>query len=166
LTRKGKLVAGSGTPFMLAGLGLGVKAGAPRPDVSTVESFKAAMLAAKSIGYSRGCSGTHAADIMAKIGITEQLKSKTVLTGGGPVAEYVAKGDFEIGIQQTNVMLGVPGFDYVGHIPASIDKPCPFSVGLMSVSKQQDLARQLIGYMTSPAAVPFLAQTRIDPAKL
>jgi len=165
LTQKGKLVAGSATPFMLAGLGLGVKAGAPRPNVSTVEDFKAAMLAAKTIGYSRGCSGTHAAEIMAKLGIADQLKSKTVLTGGGPVAEYVAKGDFEIGIQQTNVMLGIPGFDYVAHIPTAIDRPCPFSVALMSVSKQQDVAKQLIQYMTSPAAVPLLALTRVDPAK-
>jgi molybdate transport system substrate-binding protein len=165
LTQKGKLVAGSGTPFTLAGLGVAVKAGAPRPNVSTVEAFKAAMLAAKSIGYSRGCSGTHAAEIMEKLGIAEQIKSKVVLTGGGPVAEYVAKGDFELGIQQTNVMLGVAGSDYIGHIPAAIDKPCPFSVALMGVSKQPDLARQLIQYMISPAAVPLLAISRLDPAK-
>src|SRR5262249_9466857 len=106
LIQKGKVVAGTATPFALAGLGLSVRAGAPKPDIGTVEAYKAALLAAKSIGYSRGCSGTHVAEGIEKLGLTEQLKPKTVFTGGGPVVEYLARGDFEIGIQQTNIMVG------------------------------------------------------------
>jgi molybdate transport system substrate-binding protein len=165
LVKRGKVVVSSARPFALAGLGVAVKAGAPKPNISTVEAFKAAMLAAKSIGYSRGCSGRNAAEAMWQLGIAEQIKSKVKFTPGGPVAEYVASGEVEIGIQQTNVMVGVPGSDYVGHLPAAINKPCPFSVGLMTISKAPDLARQMIRFMTSPEAVPLLAKSYLDPAK-
>src|ERR1700722_3169029 len=107
-------VVGTPVPFALAGLGVSVRAGAPKPDISTVETYKAALLAAKSIGYSRGCSGTNAAAGIKELGLAEQLKAKTVFTENGPVVEALAKGDFEIGIQQTNIMVGAPGTDYVG----------------------------------------------------
>jgi len=166
LVRKGKVVAGSAMPFALAGLGVSVRAGAPQPDISTVEAYKAALLAAKSIGYSRGCSGTHAAQGIEKLGLTEQLKPKTVFTGGGPVVEYLAKGDFELGIQQTNIMVGAPGTDYVGAVPGFLNDPCPSSVALMTVSKEQEAARAMIQFMTSPQAAPLLRKTHVEPAKL
>ena len=131
------MVAGTNTPFGLAPLGVSVKAGAPKPDISTIEAYKASLLKAKSIGYSRGCSGTYAAEGIEKLGLTDQIKSKVKLTGGGPVAEYVAKGEVEFGIQQTNVMVGVPGSDYIGPLPAGVNKSCPFNVGLMANSKNE-----------------------------
>ena len=121
------------------------------------------MLSAKSVGYSRGCSGTHAAEIIAKLGIADQMKAKTKLTGGGPVAEYVAKGDFEIGIQQNNVLVGVPGSDFVGALPASIDKPCPFSIGMLKISTQPILARAFIAYAVSKESAPILRQSHLEP---
>ena len=119
LAKKGKVVAGTVTPYMLAGLGVSVRAGAPKPDISTVDAYRTTLLAAKSIGYSRGCSGRHAAEGIAQLGLTEQLKPKLVLTGGGtgPVTFFLARGDFELGIQQTNIMVGAPGTDYVGPVP-------------------------------------------------
>src|SRR4029077_12344468 len=101
LLKKGKVIAGTAVPFQIAGLGLSVRAGVPKPDISTVEAYKATLLNARSIGYSHGCSGTHAAEGIAELGLTEALRPKTVFTGGGPVVEYLAKGEFEIGIQQT-----------------------------------------------------------------
>ena len=165
LMKKGKIVTGTNTPFGLAGLGASVKAGAPRPDISTLDSYKAVLLAAKSVGYSRGCSGTHAAEGIEKLGIGEQMKPKTKLTGGGPVAEFLAKGDFELGIQQTNVLVGIPGTDYIGPLPGFTNKPCPFNVGLMAASKQQDLARDLMKFMTSPEAISLLQKGHMEPAK-
>jgi molybdate transport system substrate-binding protein len=165
LIKKGKVVAATVTPFALAGLGVSVRAGAPKPDISTVEAYKAALLAAKSIGYSRGCSGTNAAEGIEKLGLTEQLKGKTVLTDGGPVVEFLAKGDFEIGIQQTNIMVGAPGTDYVGAPPGFLNKPCPSSVALLTVSKEQDAARAMIRFMISPEAAPLLRKTFVEPAK-
>jgi molybdate transport system substrate-binding protein len=167
LTKKGRVVAGSGTPYMLAGLGVSVRAGAPKPDISTVEAYVKTLLAAKSIGYSRGCSGQHVAEGIEKLGLTEQVKPKVQLTGGGsgPVTFFLARGDFELGIQQTNIMVGAPGTDFVGPVPAGIDKPCPNSVGLLTVSKEPDAARAMIKFMTSPEAVPLLAKVHELPAK-
>src|SRR5437773_5862730 len=99
LVKSGKVVASTVTPFVLAGLGLSVRAGAPKPDIRTVDAYKASLLAAKSIGYSRGCSGTHVAEGIAQLGLTEQLKAKTMFTSGGPGTDYLARGDLEIGIQ-------------------------------------------------------------------
>jgi molybdate transport system substrate-binding protein len=165
LVKKGRVVPGSAVPFALASLGVSVRAGAPKPDISTVEAYKAALLAAKSIGYSRGCSGTNAAEGIEALGLTAQLKSKTVLVDGGPVVEYLAKGDFELGIQQTNIMVGAPGTDYVGVPPGPLNKPCPSSVALLTASKQQDAARAMIKFIVSPEAAPLLRKTHVEPAK-
>jgi molybdate transport system substrate-binding protein len=165
LVKSGKVVGNTVTPFVLAGLGLSVKAGAPKPDISTVEAYKAALLAAKSIGYSRGCSGTNVGQGIAELGLTEQLKAKTKFTTGGPVSDYVARGEFEIGIQQTNIMVGVPGTDYVGPLPGALNKPCGSSVGVLTASKQQDAARAMIRFMVSPEAAPLLRKTHVEPAK-
>ena len=167
LVKKGKVVPGTVTPFVLAGLGVSVRAGAPKPDISTVEAYKAALIAAKSIGYSYGCSGTHVADGIEKLGLTEQLKAKTVRTGtgaaGGPVTDHLARGEFEIGIQQTNIMVGMPGTDYVGPVPGEINKPCQSNVALLTASKEPAAARAMIAFMISPAAAPLLRKTHVEP---
>ena len=164
LVKNGKVVASTVTPFALAGLGLSVRAGAPKPDISTVDAYKAALLAAKSIGYSRGCSGTHVAAGIAQLGLTERLKAKTIVTGGGPVTDYLARGDFDIGIQQTNIMVGVPGTDYVGPLPGLLNTPCPSSVALLTTSTEPDAAREMITFMISPEAAPLLRKTHVEPA--
>jgi molybdate transport system substrate-binding protein len=165
LVKNGKVVASTVTPFVLAGLGLSVRAGAPKPDISTVEAYKATLLAAKSIGYSRGCSGTNVGEGIAQLGLIEQLKAKTTFTTGGPVTDYLARGDFEIGIQQTNIMVGVPGTDYVGPLPGFLNKPCSSNVGVLAASKEQDAARAMIRFMISPEAAPLLRKTHVEPAK-
>src|SRR5262245_26148058 len=163
LVRNGKVVASTVTPFVRAGLGLSVRAGAAKPDISTVEAYKATLLAAKSIGYSRGCSGTNIGEGIAQLGLTEQLKNKTTFTAGGPVTDYLARGDFEIGIQQTNIMVGVPGTDSVGPLPGFLNKPCTSSVGLSTKSKEPEAARAMIQFMISPKAAPLLRKTHVEP---
>ena len=165
LVRNGKVVAGTVTPFVHAGLGLSVRAGAPKPDISTVEAYKATLLAAKSIGYSRGCSGTNAGAGIAQIGLTDALKAKTIFTADGPVTDYLARGDIEIGIQQTNIMAGVPGVDFVGPVPAPLNKPCQSNVGVTTASKEQSAARAFIAFMISPEAAPLLRKTHVEPVK-
>ena len=159
LVKSAKVVAGTATPWVLAGLGISVRAGAQKPDISSVEAYKAALLAAKSIGYSFGCSGTNVAEGIEKLGLTEQLKAKTVRTGsgagGGPVTEHLARGEFEIGIQQTNIMVGAPGTDYVGPVPGELNRPCPSSVALLTVSKEQDTA------LAAPSAIAAAHAIRI-----
>jgi molybdate transport system substrate-binding protein len=165
IVKSGKAVASTVTPFVLAGLGLAVKAGAAKPDISTPEAYKAALLAAKSIGYSRGCSGTNIGKGIEELGLTEALKAKTVFTGNGPVTDYLARGDFEIGIQQTNIMVGVPGVDHVGTLPGFLNKPCQSNVALMTVSKEPEAARAMIAFMISPEAAPLLRKTHVEPFK-
>jgi molybdate transport system substrate-binding protein len=165
LVKKGRVVAGTATPYMLAPLGVSVRAGAPKPDIATVEAYAKALVAAKSIGYSRGCSGDNAAKGIAQLGLTEALKPKIVMTGGGtgPVTFYLARGDFELGIQQTNIMVGAPGTDFVGPVPGHLNLPCPNSVGLLTVSKERDAAQALTRFMTSPAAAPLLRKVHEEP---
>jgi molybdate transport system substrate-binding protein len=163
IVKKGQAVASTVTPFVMAGLGLAVRAGAPKPDIGTVEAYKATLIAAKSIGYSRGCSGTNIGKGIEELGLTEQLKAKTIFTGNGPVTDYLAKGDFEIGIQQTNIMVGVPGVDFVGALPVPINKQCQSDVAVMTVSKEPAAARAMIAFMTSPEAGPLLRKTYVEP---
>jgi molybdate transport system substrate-binding protein len=168
LVNQGIVVAGTSKPWIRVGLGVAVRAGAPKPDISTVEAYKAALLAAKSIGYSFGCSGLNIAKGIEELGLTEQLKAKTKRTGGqaggGPVTEHLAKGDFELGIQQPNIMIDVPGADYVGPVPGALNKQCITNVGLMAGSKQPDAARALVEFMLSPEAAPLLRKTHVEPA--
>ena len=165
LVRNGRIVGSTVTPFQLAELGVAVKAGAPKPNIGTAEAYKAAVLAAKSIGYSRGCSGTNIGAGIAQLGLTEQLKAKTIFTTTGPVTDYLARGDFEIGLQQTNIMAGVPGVDYVGPVPVPLNRPCQSNVGLATSSKEPDAARALIKFMVSPEAAPLLRKTHAEPFK-
>jgi molybdate transport system substrate-binding protein len=165
LVKNGKIVPGTVTPFQLAELGVAVKAGAPKPDIGTVEAYRSALLAAKSIGYSRGCSGTNIGEGIARLGLTEPLKGKTVFTSVGPVTDYLARGDVEIGIQQTNIMAGVPGVDYVGPVPAPLNKPCQSNVGLTTTSKEPDAARAMIRFLISPGAAPLIRKTHAEPFK-
>ncbi|MDE2476682.1 MAG: substrate-binding domain-containing protein [Alphaproteobacteria bacterium] len=164
LVKRGKVVAGTVTPFQLAELGVAVRTGAPKPDIRTPEAYRAALLAAKSIGYSFGCSGTNIAAGIAQLGLTDQLKARTIRTTAGPVSGYVARGEVEIGIQQTNIMVGVPGNDYVGPVPAALNKPCESDVGLVANSKASDAGRAMIQFMISPEAAPLIRKTHAEPA--
>ena len=165
LVRNGRIVGSTVTPFQLAELGVAVKAGARKPDIGTVAAYRSALLGAKSIGYSRGCSGTNIGAGIAQLGLTEQLKGKTVFTTTGPVTDYLARGDFEIGLQQSNIMAGVPGVDYVGPVPAPLNRPCQSNVGMTTTTKEPDAARAMIRFMISPDAAPLLRKTHAAPFK-
>jgi len=138
---KSKIVASTRVDFAKAGVGVAVKAGAARPDISTPETYKRAMLAAKSIAYSRGGSGNLTHKVMEKLGIVEQIKDKTIRTEGVPIAEIVAKGEAEIGMHQINVILPVRGADYIGPLPPGLQDYVLFSLGVLATSKQQEVAK-------------------------
>jgi molybdate transport system substrate-binding protein len=160
---KGKVVAGTRVDFGKAGVGVSVKKGAPKPDIATVDAFKRAMLAAKSIGYSQGGSGGIAAKVMEKLGIAAQLKDRTKFINGRPVAEDVAKGEVEIGIQQINVLLPEPGADYVGPLPGELQDYVLFSLGVLTVSKQPDAAKAFQKFASSPDAAALLRKSSMEP---
>jgi molybdate transport system substrate-binding protein len=160
---KGKVMAGTHVDFGKAGVGVSVKAGAPKPDIGNVEAFKRAMLNAKSIGYSNGGSGLIAAKVMEKLGIAAQLKDRTKFINGRPVAEDVAKGEVEIGIQQINVLLPVAGADYVGPLPGELQDYVLFSTGVLAVSKQVDAAIAFQKFAAAPESAALLRKSGMEP---
>jgi molybdate transport system substrate-binding protein len=160
---KGKVVAGTRVDFAKAGVGVAVKAGAPRPDISTADAYKRAMLAAKSIAYSRGGSGGVTHKAMEKLGIVEQIKDKTTRTEGVPIAEIVAKGDAEIGMHQINVILPVRGADYIGPLPPGLQDYVLFSLGVLSVSKQQDTAKAFAAFASASENAALIRKSGMEP---
>ena len=161
---RGKVAEGSSTIFARAAVGLSIKSGAPRPDISTPEAFKRTMLGAKSICYSLGGSGLVAVQAMEKLGITGQMKSRTVHSDGRPAAGYVARGEVEMAIQQLNVSVPVAGTDYVGNLPGELHEYVVFAIALMAGSKEQDAARAFIEFVAAPQAAPLLQKGMMEPA--
>lgn len=166
LEKRGKVVAGSWVEYARAANGVAVRAGAPKPDIGTVEGFKKAMLDAKSIGHSGNGTGPFNTTLFKKLGIYERIKDKIKIIEGRPVAVAVAAGDVEIGLQQTNVIQPVAGSDYLGPLPEELREYGRFGVGLLAVSKQQEAARAFIRFMTSPEAAPLIRKSAMEtPAK-
>ena len=161
---RGKVVAGSSTIFARAAVGLSVKSGAPWPDIGTPEAFKRTLLDARSIVYSLGGSGLVAARAIEKLGIAGQMKSRTVHSEGGPAAGYVARDEVEMAIQQLNVSKPVAGTDYVGDLPDDLHEYVVFAIGIATGSKEQEAARALIEFVTSPEAAPLLRKAMMEPA--
>jgi molybdate transport system substrate-binding protein len=163
LVKRGKVVEGSVVEFARAGNGVAVKAGAPKPDISTAEAFKRAMLDAKSIAHSSNGTGLYNTRLFQKLGIYEQIKDKIKLSEGRPVAAYVASGEVEIGIQQTNVIQPFPGTEYLGPLPPELIEYGRFGAGVMTVSKNPDGAQALIGFMVDPANHALIRMSAMEP---
>ena len=162
LIKDGKVI-GPAVEFARAGNGVAVKAGAPRPDISTIEGFKQAMLNAKSIGHTNAGTGPYNTRMFQKLGIYDQIKDKIKIITGKLVAVAVAEGDVEIGIQQTNVIQPVDGATYLGPLPADLIEYGHFGVGVRNVTKNEAAARDLIKFMTSPEAVALLRKSAMEP---
>ena len=163
LVKRGKVVAGSYVEYARVGNGVAVKAGAPKPDISTPEAFKQAMLNAKAIGHSNNGTGSFNTKLFQRLGIYDQIKDKIVISNGGPIAGEVAKGTFEIGLQQVNVIQPFPGTDYVGPLPAELMEYGHIGIGLLTVSQQPEAATELLKFMTSPEAGPLLRKSGMEP---
>jgi molybdate transport system substrate-binding protein len=162
MVKAGKVI-GPVVEFARAGNGVAVKAGAPRPDISTAEGFKRAMLNAKSIGHSNAGTGPYNTRLFQKLGIYDQIKDKIKIIMGKPVAVAVADGEVEIGIQQTNVIQPVPGTTYLGPLPPELIEYGRFGVAVRNVSKNEAAARDLIKFMTSPDAAALLRKSAMEP---
>src|SRR5256885_1639898 len=123
LLKQGKLVAGSRTDVAKSGVGIAIRAGAPKPDIGSADGLKKALLAAKSISYSTGPSGVHMAKLIQQWGIGDAVKSKIVIAPSDtPVGEVVARGQAEIGFQQVSELVRIKGIDYLGPLPADVQE--------------------------------------------
>ena len=155
LTDAGKIVAASRIDLGRSGLGLAVRAGAPKPDIGTVEAFKRALLAAKSIVRSRdGTSGQYFAALVERLGLAEELRGKVLLGPGGYVAELVAKGEVEMAVQQVSELLPVEGVQLAGPFPEELQLYSVFTAGIGSACRDRQAAAAFIDFLTAPTALP------------
>ena len=130
LAKNGKVIPDSRVDLVKSGIGVAVKAGAPKPDISSADTLKRALLAAKSVAYSDSASGVYVSSEMFKrLGIENEMKDKARMIPATPVGEIVAHGDAEIGFQQISELKPVPGIDIVGPLPRDLQKITVFSAG-------------------------------------
>jgi molybdate transport system substrate-binding protein len=166
LIAKGKLVAGSRIDLVQSKIGMAVKAGVPRPDISTVDALKRTLLAAKSIAYSDSASGVYlSTELFPKLGIAEQIKGKARKIEADPVGGVVATGEFEIGFQQISELRPVKGIDIVGELPPGAQKVTVFAAGIPVTAHNPEAAKALIEWLASPAAYPAIKKSGLEPAK-
>jgi len=164
LVKNGKVIADSRVDLVKSLIGVAVKAGAPKPDISTPDALKRALLAAKSIAYSDSASGVYVStEMFAKLGIAEEMKDKARKIPATPVGEIVAHGDAEIGFQQISELKPVAGIDIAGPLPDELQKVTIFSAGIAAVSNEPDAGKALIKFLTSPAARPEIVKSGLEP---
>lgn len=161
--KAGVLVPGGAAKIMLSRVGVAVKAGAGKPDISSPEAFKSALTAAKSVAYSRGASGQHFVTVIQHLGLTDTLKPKTIIVQGKPVGAAVAAGEAEIGIQQVAELMPVPGIDLVGPLPGDLQKIIVYEAGVTAKAKEAAAANALVKFLASEAAVTVMKQKGMNP---
>ena len=164
LIKKGKVVADSRVDLVNSKIGIAVKAGAPKPDISSADAIKRALLAAKTIAYSDSASGVYVStEMFDKLGITAEMKDKAKKIPATPVAEIVARGEAEIGFQQISELKPVAGIEIVGPLPDDLQKVTVFSAGIASVSKEPEAGKALIKFLASPAAKDTIVNSGLEP---
>ena len=162
--KQGKVVPGSRVDLMKSGIGVGVRAGAPKPDINSSEGLKMTVLAAKSIGYSTGPSGVYVVSLFERMGIGDQVKPKLKqVPSGVRIGTFITSGEAEIGFQQISELIHAPGVDYLGPLPPDVQKITVFSAGIHSGAKQPEAAKGLIKILTSPAAASVIKKHGMEP---
>ena len=162
LAKSGEVAANGSTLLMISKVGIAVKAGAPRPDVSTPDKLKAALMAAKNVGYSQGSSGRHMQTVFQRLGITDAIKSKAVVVQGRPVGEAIASGEAQIGFQQVAELRPVKGVDQFAELPPALQTKIPYSAGIAAKAKDPTTARALVNFLRSAAAQDVLKRKGMD----
>jgi molybdate transport system substrate-binding protein len=164
LIKAGRVVAGSRVDLARSSIGIAVRAGAPKPDISSVDALKRTLLAAKSIAYSSSVSGVYVStELFQRLGIANQVLGKSRKVDGEPVAAVVARGDAEIGFQQISELRPVPGVEVVGPLPPEVQRVTVFSAAAVVGSANPSGSRALIAFLSSPAASTAIAKSGMDP---
>lgn len=164
LIRQGKVVAGSRVDLARSSIGMAVRSGAPKPDITTVDALKRTLLESKSIAYSASASGTYlSSELFPRLGIADQIKDKSKRIVSERVGTVVARGDAELGFQQISELLPIAGIDYVGPLPAEVQQVTVFSAGIAAGAKELDAARELLKFLSSPAAAPVITKSGMEP---
>jgi molybdate transport system substrate-binding protein len=165
LIAQGRLLADSRVDIARSGIGVAVRAGARKPDISSTAAFKATVLAAGSIVLSSGPSSVYLTDLFQTMGIADAVKSRIHQIGPGlPVGAAVARGEGEIGFTQVSELLSADGIDYVGPLPAELQHVTVWSAGLHTAAPTPDAAKALVGYLTAPQAADVIRRSGMEAA--
>jgi molybdate transport system substrate-binding protein len=163
LVKQGKVVPASCVDLVRSRIGVAVRAGARKPDISSVDALKRTLLEAKSIAYSDSASGVYiSTEMFQRLGIADQILPKSRRTPG-QVGVAVARGDAEIGFQQISELLPVSGITLLGPLPPEVQRVILFSAGIVTGSKHPNVARTFIQFLASPAAIPAIEKSGLEP---
>ena len=168
LTKRGVVRAGTRVDLARSQVGMVVRAGAAKPNISSVDAFRRTLLAAKSIGYSDSASGVYlSTTLFKKLGVADQVAGKSRKVrgppSGEPVAAVVARGEVEIGFQQVSELLHVPGVTFVGPIPAELQPGFSFVGAITTAARQPDAAHALLRFLASPDAASTIVKAGLTP---
>ena len=164
LVQSGNIVADTRVPIARSGIGVEVRAGAPKPDVGSVDAFKRALLKAKSIAYlKQGASGEYLAGVLDRLGIAEAIKSKVIRPETDIVSELVARGEVELGMVVITQILTTQGVELVAPIPRELQSYVVWSAGVSPKSAEPSVAMELIKFLTGPVALPVLQAQGMEP---
>jgi molybdate transport system substrate-binding protein len=162
LTAEGKIVPGSARDVAQSGIGLAVRAGAPKPDISTVEALKQTILAAESIAFSRlGASGVHFAEVIERLGIADEIRRKAIISDAY-MGEIVARGEAELAVQQISELMPVAGIDIVGPLPGDLQKISLFAAAIFTAAKNPAGGAKLVSFLAQPELAPILARKGLN----
>ncbi|MGZ5258444.1 MAG: substrate-binding domain-containing protein [Burkholderiales bacterium] len=152
-------------PLARSSIGIAVRAGAAKPDISSTDALRRTLLQAKSIAYSASVSGQYlTTELCQRLGIADEVLSKSRLIGGGErTGAVVARGEAEIAFQQMSELLPVPGIAHITPLPAAVQKVAVFSAGVAASSRDADLARSVIKFLASAEAAPAIARSGLEP---
>lgn len=165
LIAQGKVQQGSRVDLARSMIGMSVRKGTPKPDISTVDALKTTLLNAKSIAYSASASGVYlSTELFPRLGVAEQIKDKATKIFSERVGAVVLRGDAEIGFQQVSELLPFKELDFVGPLPDEVQQRVFFSAGVAAGSSNADAARHLIRFLSAPAAAPIIRSTGMEPA--
>lgn len=164
---EGRMVTGSRVDLVKVGVGVAVKTGAPKPDISSGEAVRKALLNAKMVAYSSGPSGVYIQRLFGKLGIADQMKDKSKQTvSPRRVADYLAKDEADLGFQQVSELVHEAGIDFLGPLPADIQNITVFSSGIQTGSNVSEATKALRGFLISPAAAPVIRKNGMEPSHM
>ena len=164
LVADGTVMPSTRTPLARSGIGIAVRAGAARPDISTVDALRQTLLRAASVAYSGSVSGRYVStELFERLGIAREMAGKSRRIERERVGAVVARGEAEIGFQQTSELLPVPGVDYVGPLPADLQRVSVFSAAVAAHSDHREAAAALIRFLASADAAAAVAKTGLEP---
>jgi molybdate transport system substrate-binding protein len=161
----GLIKAESYTPLARSAIGMAVRAGAPKPDLASIEALRRTLLQAKSIAYSASVSGDYLTkELYQRLGVADQVMSKSRLIGGGErVGAAIARGEAEIGFQQMSELLPIAGIDHVTPLPPEVQKVSVFSAGVASSTRDSEAAHAIIKFLASPEAAGAISKSGLEP---